>query len=261
MEGENGTAMTSDNFFLELKGLYKDFRGVEVIQDLTLCVRKGQRHAIIGPNGAGKTTLFNLITGHYRPSSGDIFFKGLRISGMSPHRISRMGISRSFQITNLFPGLSVFENIRSAILSKKGIRWSFIRRVSEMEAVNRETLGILELIGLEKQHQLPSGSLDYGAQRALEIGISLATDPDLILLDEPTAGMSIEETRSIVSMVDRITEGKTLVIIEHDMDVVFSLADVVSVIYYGTVLASGHPDAIRNDSRVKDAYLGEGAEC
>lgn len=253
--------MSTAGVLLDIQGLFKDFRGVEVIKDLTLCVREGERHAIIGPNGAGKTTLFNLITGRYTPSRGSILFKGRRISGMAPHRINRMGISRSFQITNIFPGLSVFENIRSAILSKKGIRWSFSRRVSRMTEINRETLEILALIGLDAQHHLLAGSLDYGAQRAMEIGISLATDPELIMLDEPTAGMSIEETRGIVSLVDRTTRGKALVIIEHDMEVVFSLADTITVIHYGTVLASGPPDAIRNDARVQEAYLGEGKPC
>lgn len=253
--------MSRSGILLDIQGLYKDFRGVEVINNLTLCVRNGERHAIIGPNGAGKTTFFNLITGRYTPSRGTISFEGRRISGMAPHRINRMGISRSFQITNIFPGLSVFENIRSAILSKKGIRWSFSRRVSAMADVNRETLDVLTLIGLDTQHHLLAGSLDYGAQRALEIGISLATDPKMIMLDEPTAGMSIEETRDIVSMIDRTTKGKALLIIEHDMDVVFSLADTISVIHYGTVLASGPPDVISNDPKVKEAYLGEDKAC
>jgi branched-chain amino acid transport system ATP-binding protein len=253
--------MSRSGIMLDIQGLYKDFRGVEVINNLSLCVRKGERHAIIGPNGAGKTTFFNLITGRYTPSRGTISFEGRRISGMAPHRINRMGISRSFQITNIFPGLSVLENIRSAILSKKGIRWSFRRRVSAMADVNQETLAVLKLIGLDTQHQLLAGSLDYGAQRALEIGISLATDPKMIMLDEPTAGMSIEETRDIVSMIDRTTKGKALLIIEHDMDVVFSLADTISVIHYGTVLASGPPDVISNDPKVKEAYLGEDKAC
>ena len=253
--------MNTTGMLLDIQGLYKDFRGVEVIKDLSLSVREGERHAIIGPNGAGKTTVFNLITGRYTPSLGVIEFEGRRISGMAPHRINRMGISRSFQITNIFPGLSVFENIRSAILSKRGIRWSFRRRVSAMSNVNEETQVILKLIGLDDQHHLLAGSLDYGAQRALEIGITLATDPKMIMLDEPTAGMSIEETREIVAMIDRTTRGKALLIIEHDMDVVFSLADTISVIHYGTVLASGSPESIRSDAAVKEAYLGEGGTC
>lgn len=253
--------MNTTGMLLDIQGLYKDFRGVEVIKDLSLSVREGERHAIIGPNGAGKTTVFNLITGRYTPSLGVIEFEGRRISGMAPHRINRMGISRSFQITNIFPGLSVFENIRSAILSKRGIRLSFRRRVSTMSDVNEETQAILKLIGLDAQHHLLAGSLDYGAQRALEIGITLATDPKMIMLDEPTAGMSIEETREIVTMIDRTTRGKALLIIEHDMDVVFSLADTISVIHYGTVLASGSPESIRSDAAVKEAYLGEGGTC
>ena len=253
--------MMPGDVLLDIQGVFKDFRGVEVIRNLSLKVRRGERHAVIGPNGAGKTTLFNLITGRYTPTSGNIFFKGRRISGLSPHRINRLGISRSFQITNLFPGLSVFENIRSAVLSKKGIRWSLVRRVDRMKDVNEETDAILSLIQLSSQSSRLAGSLDYGAQRALEIGISLATDPELIMLDEPTAGMSIEETREIVRMVDNTTRGKALVIIEHDMEVVFSLADTITVIHYGTVLASGSPAEIRNDSLVKEAYLGERWVC
>lgn len=253
--------MIPGDVLLDIQGVFKDFRGVEVIRNLSLEVRKGERHAVIGPNGAGKTTLFNLITGRYTPTSGSIFFKGRRISGLSPHRINRLGISRSFQITNLFPGLSVFENIRSAVLSKKGIRWSLVRRVDRMKDVNEETDAILSLIQLSSQSSRLAGALDYGAQRALEIGISLATDPELIMLDEPTAGMSIEETREIVRMVDNTTRGKALVIIEHDMEVVFSLADTITVIHYGTVLASGSPAEIRNDSLVKEAYLGERWVC
>lgn len=255
------TVMNTTSKLLDIHGLYKDFRGVEVIKDLSLSVCQGERHAIIGPNGAGKTTFFNLITGRYTPSKGDIYFEGRKISGMTPHRINRMGISRSFQITNIFPGMTVFENIRSAIFSKKGIRWSFRQRVSTMNDVNQETEDILKLIGLDSQHHLLAGSLDYGAQRALEIGITLATDPKMIMLDEPTAGMSIEETREIVAMIDRTTQGKALLIIEHDMEVVFSLADTISVIHYGTVLASGPPEDIRNDATVKEAYLGEGSTC
>ena len=253
--------MNEASVLLDIQGLYKDFRGVAVIRDLSLRVHKGERHAVIGPNGAGKTTLFNLITGRYAPTRGRILFKGRDIAGMAPHRINRMGISRSFQITNIFPGLTVFENIRAAILSQKGIRWSIYRRVSAMAAVNRETEAILARIGLDRQPHLLAGSLDYGAQRALEIGISLATDPELILLDEPTAGMSIEETRAIVAMVDRTTRGKALVIIEHDMEVVFSLADTITVVHYGTVLASGPPTVIRNDARVQEAYLGDDKAC
>jgi len=253
--------MMPGDVLLDIQGVFKDFRGLEVIKNLSLKVRRGERHAVIGPNGAGKTTLFDLITGRYTPTSGSIFFKGRPISGLSPHRINRLGISRSFQITNLFPGLSVFENIRSAVLSKKGIRWSLVRRVDRMKDVNEETEAILSLIQLSSQSSRLAGSLDYGAQRALEIGISLATDPELIMLDEPTAGMSIEETREIVRMVDNTTRGKALVIIEHDMEVVFSLADTITVIHYGTVLASGSPAEIRNDSLVKEAYLGERWVC
>ena len=249
--------MTKSGLLLSIERLHKDFRGVKVIQDLNLTVREGERHAIIGPNGAGKTTLFNLITGRYTPTSGSITFRGKKISKLPPHRINRLGISRSFQITNIFAGLSVFENIRAAIFSKKGIRWSFGKAADKFDAVNHETLEILSLIQLSEQRNILAGNLDYGAQRALEIGITIATEPKLIMLDEPTAGMSISETREIVRMVDRITSGKALMIIEHDMEVVFSLADKITVIYYGTVLASGTPDEIRQNPKVQEAYLGK----
>ena len=253
--------MTQGKVLLDVRSLSKDFGGVEIIRDLSFQVLHGQRHAIIGPNGAGKTTLFNLITGRYTPSRGVITFKGRRISGVSPHRINRMGISRSFQITNIFPGLSVLENVRAAILSKKGIRWSVTRPLSRLEAVNRETLEVLSLIHLSEQHDILAGALDYGAQRALEIGIALATDPELIMLDEPTAGMSIDETREVVRMVDKTTRGKALIIVEHDMEVVFSLADAITVVHYGSVLASGTPEEIRSNPKVKEAYLGERSAC
>lgn len=248
---------TPNDIILEIRNLHKDFSGEKVIVGIDLLIRRGERHAIIGPNGAGKTTLYNLLTGLYKPSKGRVFLNGKEITGLSPHRINRMGISRSFQITNIFPGLNVFENVRAAILSKNGIRFNFLRLVDRMSHITQQTYEILEKIRLLDKKDLLAGELAYGEQRALEIGITLATDPDLILLDEPTAGMSLDETREVVRLIERVTQGKTLVIIEHDMEVVFSIADVITVIHYGKVLASGGPEEIRRDQRVKDAYLGE----
>ncbi len=242
---------------LELKEIHKDFDGLGVLFGINLEIREGERHAIIGPNGAGKSTLFNLITGKYIPSSGKIFFKGQDITGKSPYLLNRMGMARSFQITNIFSTMTVFENVRNAILSKNKIRYNLFSRISKMEGINEETERIIRQIGLLERKNEIAGELDHGAQRALEIGLTIATNPELILLDEPTAGMSMEETREAVKLIERVTEGKTLIIVEHDMDVVFSLADRISVIYYGKVLASGPPEEIRNDQRVKDAYLGE----
>ena len=245
---------------LELKGIYKDFQGLQVLFDLNLEVQEGERHAIIGPNGAGKSTLFNLITGKYRPSKGRIFLKGEDITGANPFKLNRLGMARSFQITNIFRTMTVLENVRNAILSKNRIRYNMFSRLSKMDGINRQTEKVLHEIGLLERKEEIAGELSYGQQRALEIGLTIATNPELILLDEPTAGMSSEETREAVKLIQRVTEGKTLIIVEHDMEVVFSIADRISVLYYGNVLACGLPGEIRNDQRVKDAYLGEERE-
>ncbi len=241
---------------LRVEGLRKNFGRVQVINGVDLEVEKGHRQAIIGPNGAGKTTLFHLLTGRYKPNAGKIVFNGKDITGMPPHRISRLGLARSFQITNVFPGLSVLENVRAVILCKRHIRFDFFRNVAKMTAVNQEAMSVLEDIGLADKHDHLAGELSYGEQRALEIGLTLALDPQMVLLDEPTAGMSIDETRDAVKLIDRLTKGKTLVIIEHDMEVVFTLATKITVINYGEVLVSGTPEEIRGNQLVKEAYLG-----
>jgi branched-chain amino acid transport system ATP-binding protein len=242
---------------LEMKEVFKDFEGLEVLFGINLGIREGERHAIIGPNGAGKSTIFNLITGRYPVSRGKIYFKGQDVTGASPYKLNREGLSRSFQITNIFKTMTVFQNVRNAILSRNKIRFNLLSRLDKMEAINRQTEDVLRQIGLLERKDIVSGLLSYGEQRALEIGLTIATEPALILLDEPTAGMSSEETREAVKLIGRVTEGKSLIIVEHDMEVVFSLADRITVIYYGEVLASGPPGEIRNDQKVKDAYLGE----
>lgn len=242
---------------LETKGIYHDFGGLQVLFDINLQVREGERHAIIGPNGAGKTTLFNLITGTYRPRRGQIFFKGQEITGTPPHELVRLGIGRSFQLTSTFDRLTTFQNIRLAVLSKRGQRFNFFRRVDSLAEITRETEEILHRINLDGERNMPAGVLSYGKHRSLEISLALATDPDLIMLDEPTAGMSRDETHHAVELIRRLTEGKTLIIIEHDMDVVFSLADRITVLNYGQVLATGTPAEIRENQAVKEAYLGE----
>ena len=245
---------------LELKGIYKDFEGLQVLFDVNLGIHERERHAIIGPNGAGKSTLFNLITGKYHPSRGRIFLKGEAITGANPFKLNRMGMARSFQITNIFRTMTVFENVRNAILSKNRIRYNIFSTLSKMDEINRQTEKVLHEIGLLERKDNIAGELSYGQQRALEIGLAIATNPEIILLDEPTAGMSSEETREAVKLIQRVTEGKTLIIVEHDMEVVFNIADRISVLYYGKVLACGLPWEIRNDQRVKDAYLGEERE-
>ena len=244
--------------YLHIKDIHKDFSGLKVLTGVDFTVRHKERHAVIGPNGAGKTTLFNIISGKFKASSGAILFKGRDISGKPAHAINRYGLSRSFQITNVFQELSVFDNIRSGVRSRYGLRYHFFRRPDHSGEINERTQAIVEEVGLKDVMHMPVSVLSYGQQRALEIGITLSTEPELILLDEPTAGMTREETGQAIRMIDRVTAGRTLIIIEHDMDVVFSLADTISVLHYGTILVSGKPDEIRNDQRVKDAYLGDG---
>lgn len=242
---------------LKTEGLSHDFKGLKVISDVNLHIIEGERHAIIGHNGAGKTTLFNLITGAIIPRSGRIFFKDRDVTDARPYKLARMGMGRSFQITSTFSRLTPFENIRIGILSREGIRFSLFRRVDRMKAITKETDRVLRSINLYEERDVPAGELSYGKHRSLEVGMAVATDPDLVMLDEPTAGMSREETRHTVALIRRLTEGRTMVIIEHDMDVVFSIADRITVLHHGEVLATGTPREIRDNPEVRTAYLGE----
>ncbi len=242
---------------LETKKLFHDFSGLQVLFDVNLQVKEGERHAIIGPNGAGKTTLFNVITGTYQPSEGQVFFKGTETTGSKPHQMIRLGMGRSFQVTSTFDRLTTFQNIRMGVLSKRGIRFNLFRKVDKMQAVTEETEEVLRRINLDGERNLPAGALSYGKHRSLEISMALATDPELVMLDEPTAGMSKDETHYAVELIRRLSEGKTAVIIEHDMDVVFSLADRITVLHLGTILASGTPGEIKENQAVRNAYLGE----
>ena len=244
--------------YLCIRDIHKDFSGLKVLTGVEFKVREKERHAIIGPNGAGKTTLFNIISGTLKPSSGAILFNGQDISGKPPYILNRHGLSRSFQITNVFQELSVFDNILAGARSHYGLRYNFFKRPAKDRYICEKVEAIVEKVGLMAVKDQPASSLSYGQQRALEIGITLSTEPELILLDEPTAGMTREETEQAIKMVDQVTAGRTLIIIEHDMEVVFSLADIISVLHYGTILVSDTPEEIRNDQRVKDAYLGEG---
>jgi len=245
---------------LELDGLKKSFGKTEIIRGVDLSIGKGERHAIIGPNGAGKSTLFNLITGRFPQTEGAIRLHGQDLAGKAPFEINRMGLSRSFQITNIFPKMTVFENVRCSLLWSMGYRYNFWSMVGRSRALTEGADDILDQINLTARRDLPAGVLSYAEQRALEIGITIAGGADVIMLDEPTAGMSHSETDYIVDLIRTVTEGKTLVMVEHDMGVVFGLADQISVLVYGEIIATGTPEAVRANAKVQEAYLGEALE-
>ncbi|UDF37575.1 UNVERIFIED_ORG: ABC transporter ATP-binding protein [Shinella sp. XGS7] len=243
-------------FALELLDVRKRFGKSEIIRGAQLQVRPGDRVAIIGPNGAGKSTLFNLISGRFAPSSGEIRLQGQRIDGLKPYEINRRGLSRSFQVSNLFTRLSVFENIRCALLWSMGHRYAFWRFLADLEDVNERAEQLLEMLHLDKRRDVLAMNLTYAEARALEIGITIAGGSSVILLDEPTAGMSKSETKRFIQLIREVTEGKTLLTVEHDMGVVFGLADKIAVLVYGEVIAFDTPEAVRANARVQEAYLG-----
>ena len=245
---------------LELRDLCKRFGRTEIIRNTNLAVAKGERIAIIGPNGAGKSTLFNLISGRFEPSSGQILLAGKPINGLKPFEINRKGLARSFQVSNLFTRLSVFENIRCAVLWSLGYRYSFWKFLAGMKDANDRADEVVAMIKLDRRRDVLAMNLTYAEQRALEIGITIAGGADVILLDEPTAGMSHSETDRFVDLIREVTVGKTLLTVEHDMGVVFGLADKIAVLVYGEVIAFDTPDKVRADARVKEAYLGDLAD-
>ncbi len=244
---------------LTLAGLRKSFGAAEIIRGVDLAVEDGERHAIIGPNGAGKSTLYNLISGRFPPSAGRIHLYDTDITGKKAFDINRLGLTRSFQVTNIFARLSVLDNVRCGCLYALGHRYAWWKLVGRLQDVNEQTASILRDIGLWEKRELPAGLLSYADQRALELGIAIAGGANVILLDEPTAGMSHSEVEQAVSLIRRISEGKTLVIVEHDMGVVFDLADRISVLVYGEIIATGTPGEIRASTAVQEAYLGTGA--
>jgi branched-chain amino acid transport system ATP-binding protein len=252
--------MRSDGWrraMLEIRDLRKSFAGFVAVNDVSLTVETRQISAIIGPNGAGKSTFFNLITGHIVPDSGRVLLDGRDITGAPPHRICRMGIGRSFQRTNIFPMLSVFENVQAAIIAHRGRGRNFW---SPSEGFFREeTAELLASIGLDQVAGTVAGTLSYGNQKQLELGIALASDPAVLLLDEPTAGMSANETHDTVRLLARIAEerGLTLLFTEHDMEVVFGIAEKIAVLHQGRLLAEGTPEEVRRDPDVRRVYLGE----
>ena len=241
---------------LELKDLRKNFGKSEIIRGANLAVNAGESVAIIGPNGAGKSTLFNLISGRFAPSSGEILLNGQRIDGKRPFEINRMGLSRSFQITNIFPKLSVFENLRCSVLWSLGYKYTFFRFLADLDDANERAEELMDMIKLERKRDVLAANLTYAEQRALEVGITIGGGAQVILLDEPTAGMSKTETRRFLGFILEVTLGKTLVTVEHDMEVVFGLADRIAVMVHGEVIAFETPDLIRANPRVQEAYLG-----
>ncbi|MEO6920294.1 MAG: ABC transporter ATP-binding protein [Collimonas sp.] len=243
-------------FALELRKLHKQFGGTHIINGVDLQLRQGERLALIGPNGAGKSTLFNLISGGAAASSGEILLRGQEIGCMKPFQISRLGLARSFQITNIFPRLSVADNLRAAVLSSHGYRYTFWRCLSGLRLVNQRIQELLQQCDLQSRRETPAGDLSYAHQRALEIGITIAGDAGLILLDEPTAGMNRDEVAAAADLIRRVSIGKTLLMIEHDMDVVFGLVDRIAVLVEGRIIACDTPAAIRNNRTVQAAYLG-----
>jgi branched-chain amino acid transport system ATP-binding protein len=243
---------------LEVTDVSRSFGGFQALGGVTLRVEPGEISAVIGPNGAGKTTLFNVITGHLVPDSGRVGFGGQDITGQPPHAICRLGLARSFQRTNIFPRLTVFENVQIAILSHEGRAygvWSPARGLAR-----ERTMAVLEDVGLAHRAADASGSLSYGDQKQLELGIALALEPTLLLLDEPTAGMSPQETRASVALIERIARQRKLTVLftEHDMDVVFSVAQSIRVLHQGRIIAEGRPEEIRGHVEVERVYLGEG---
>ena len=241
---------------IELRDVHKSFGKTKIINGVSLAIAKGERHAIIGPNGAGKSTLYNLISGRYEVSAGNILLNGEDITGLRPFEINRKGLSRSFQVTNIFHNMTVYENIRCGVLWAAGYRYSFWHRVGALRDVARRAEEVMQRIGLATRRNVLAGTLTYAEQRALEIGITIAGGANLILLDEPTAGMSRSETARAIELVRSVTEGKTLIMVEHDMGVVFGLADRISVLVYGEIIASGTQEEIQANAAVQEAYLG-----
>ncbi len=246
---------------LRVTGLHKAFGPTKIIKGVELTIASGERHAVIGPNGAGKSTLFHLMTGRLAPDAGQVLLGERDITGLPAHQVFNLGLARSFQVTSLFPRLSVFENLRAGAMRSAGCGLAFWRRLEGYRTLRDRSQELLEQLGLERRRDVLAGNLAYAEQRALEIGVTIAGGARTILLDEPTAGMSRAETERAVTLIRRVSEGRTLVMIEHDLGVVFDLADRISVLADGRVIASGPPDEVRGDAAVRTAYLGAAAEA
>jgi branched-chain amino acid transport system ATP-binding protein len=242
---------------LEIKGLHKSFGGFKAISDVSLTVQRQQIVAIIGPNGAGKSTFFNLITGHIKPDAGLVTLNNRKITGLAPHRLCSMGMGRSFQRTNIFPRLTVFENVQAALIAHRGRGKDFWTPAANLYRSDAEAL--LADVGLLDKAESEARSLSHGNQKQLELGIALSSKPEILLLDEPTAGMSSNETRASIGLLERIANERSLTLLftEHDMEAVFSIAQKIGVLHQGRLIAEGAPQEVRNDSEVKRVYLGE----
>ena len=249
--------MSDASTLLETRALTKEFRGFRAVSEVDLRVARGTVHALVGPNGAGKTTLFNLLTGFLTPSSGQIIFDGRDITGRAPEQIAHLGIARSFQITSLFDQLTLREHLELALASPTGLGLQFWRSVTRLGRFAGRSMELLSAVGLADRAAEPAGSLAYGQKRALELALALALDPKLLLLDEPTAGMGLEDVERTIALVKQVASGRTVVLVDHNMHVVGSLADTVTVLQAGQVLAEGPYEQVRGDERVITAYLGQ----
>ena len=241
---------------IEVNRLVKSFGKTEIIHGLELSVKQGELLGIIGPNGAGKSTLFNLITGLYKPTSGSIRLRGEDITNNDPYKIMRKGLSRSFQIINIFSKMTVFENIQVSLLWAQGYKYSFLKILGKVKKVKDLADEVLNKIGMYDRRNTIAGELSYAEQRLLEIGITIGSGADVILLDEPMAGLSKEEVGQVSDLIVNLSKGKTIVMIEHDMEVIFSMADRISVLVYGEIIATGTPEVIKKNGKVQEAYLG-----
>lgn len=244
---------------LSIEGLHKNFGAAKIIQGIDLNIDEGEFHAVIGPNGAGKSTLFNLISGQFAPSSGEVSLHGKRISGLRPYQINRMGLSRSFQVSNIFSDMSVFENLRCALMWSSKVGYCFWRSAARFGDINARTHDLLDDIGLTSRAKDSAGNLSYAEQRALEVGMTIAGGASVLLFDEPTAGMNHHEVETFATFLRKVSQGRTVLMVEHDMNVVFSLADRISVLVYGQIIATGKPEQIRANPAVREAYLGADA--
>ncbi len=256
-EAKDHAEPSAKSIALSLRKVHKAFGPTPIIRGVDLDIRQGERHALIGPNGAGKSTLFHLISGRMPPTSGEIFLGSRKISGLRPYQINRLGLSRSFQITNIFPKISVVENLRCALFWPMKARYGFWSAAARVEGLEARADDLLAQIGLAARRDAPAGVLTYAEQRALEIGLAIASGAQTILLDEPMAGMSLSETQAVMELIRKVSEGRTLLMVEHDMGVVFKLADRISVLVYGQIIATGSPQEIRDNPAVREAYLGQ----
>ena len=255
MEPSAREKSNSDQGVLRTESLSKNFGALKAVDRANLTVESGV-HSIIGPNGAGKTTLFNLLTGFLKPDAGKIFYLEKEITGLQPYEISQLGMARSFQITSIFPELTVFENVRLAVQSRLKAAYNFLISFKSLDGVEERTEKVLKDVGLFGEADIIAKNLSYGLQRCLDIGISLATEPKLILLDEPTSGLSQEDANRIIHLISEISKKIPVLVIEHNIDIVLSISDIITVLYQGGVLAEGSASAITNNQKVQEAYLG-----